>query len=178
VRRLLLVPALALAVTAALAAPAGAGDQEHAPGVGGRAAVGGGVSIRLPAGWHLVRGRLSDVVDPIPRLAAATFAVHLSGHECACGFPNVRHFPRAGAFVFVWEYPVLAPSDRKSFPKHAARFRIRRSAIQGSTCAGASDMRVFREADRGYQVEIYLGPAAPASTRAQIAAILDSWRAT
>jgi hypothetical protein len=31
VRRLLLVPALALAVTAALTAPAGAGDQEHRP---------------------------------------------------------------------------------------------------------------------------------------------------
>jgi hypothetical protein len=170
VRRLLLVPALALAVTAALTAPAGAGNQ--------RVSVAGGVSVRLPAGWHLVRGRLSEVVDPIPRLAAATFAVHLSAHECECGFPNVRHFPRAGAFLFVWEYPVLGPHDLRTFPKHAARFRIGRSAIRGTTCAGASDMRLFREADRGYQVEIYLGPDAPRAARAQIAAILDSWHIT
>jgi hypothetical protein len=32
-------------------------------------------------------------------------------------------------------------------------------------------------AGRGYQVQIYLGPDAPASARTQIAAILDSWRA-
>ncbi|HEX3688983.1 MAG TPA: hypothetical protein VHV28_04775 [Solirubrobacteraceae bacterium] len=169
-RRLLLVPVLALAVSAALAAPAGAGDQ--------RASVHGGVSVVLPAGWHLVRGRLSEVVDPIPRLAAATFPAHLSAHECECGFPHVLHFPRTGAFVFVWEYPVLGPRDLKTFPKHEAHFHIGRSAIKASTCAGAGDGRVFREAGRGYQVEIYLGPDAPATARAQIAAILDSWRVT
>jgi hypothetical protein len=35
---------------------------------------------------------------------------------------------------------------------------------------------LFRDGDRGFQVEIYLGPDAPASARAQIAAILDSWQ--
>jgi hypothetical protein len=55
VRRLLLVPALAQAVTAAVTATAGAGDQ--------RTPLGGGVSVLLPAGWHVVRGRTSEVVD-------------------------------------------------------------------------------------------------------------------
>jgi hypothetical protein len=91
-RRLLLVPALALAVTAAVTAPAGAGDQEPNPAV---VALGDAVSVVLPRGWHLT-----------------------------------------------------------------------------------SDTRLFREAGRGYQVQIYLGPAAPPSARAQIAAILDSWRVT
>jgi hypothetical protein len=37
---------------------------------------------------------------------------------------------------------------------------------------------MFREGGRGYQVQIYLGAAAPASARRQIAFILDSWQVT
>ena len=165
-RRLLLVPALALAVAAALTAPAGAGNQ--------RGGLGGGVSVAVPAGWHVVRGRISEVVDPIP-VALATFHVRLAHRSCECGMPNVADFPRGGALVVVWEYRRIALRDLRSFPAHAPRFRIGRSAIT-SACA-PSDARTFREDGRGFQVEIYLGPDAPASARAQIAAILDSWRA-
>jgi hypothetical protein len=58
----------------------------------------------LPAGWHVLRAWLSDVVDPAPRLAVASFPGGLSRHTCSCGFPNVVAFPRDGAFIFVWEY--------------------------------------------------------------------------
>jgi hypothetical protein len=166
VRRLLLVPALALAVTAALTAPAGAGNQ--------RVSVGGDNSVVAPAGWHVLRGHISEVVDPIP-LALATFHVRFAHHSCECGMPNVADFPRDGALVFVWEYRRISERDLRSFPAHRPRFRIGRSAITNN-CA-PSDGRSFREDGRGFQVEIYLGPDAPASTRAQIAAILDSWQA-
>jgi hypothetical protein len=175
VRRLLLVPALALAVTAALTAPAGAGDQEHRPVVGGRVAVGGGVSVVLPAGWHLTRGMGTPLLDPVPRLSAATFPVHFSRQHCVCDTPHVADFPRDGAYLFVMEYDALGHADLKDFPAHTTRFRIRASAIKSGDC-GPSDGRTFREGGRGFQVQIYLGPSAPASARAQIAAILDSWR--
>ncbi|HEY1714743.1 MAG TPA: hypothetical protein VGG07_17715 [Solirubrobacteraceae bacterium] len=164
-RRLLLVPALALAVIAAMTAPAGAGDQ--------RTSLHRGVSVVLAAGWHMVRGRISYVSQPAP-MAVATFRVRLARQSCECGMPNVAHFPRAGALLFVWEYQRLAHRDLRYFPAHAARFRIGRSVI-AHVCA-PSDGRTFRERGRGFQAEIYLGPAAPASARAQIAAILDSWR--
>lgn len=166
-RRLLLVPALALAATAALAAPAGAGNQ--------RVSEGGGVSVVLPTGWHVVRGRTSDVVDPIPR-AFATFHVRFAHTACECGMPSVRAFPRTGALVLVWEYRRIRHRDLRSFPAHTPRFRIGRSAVT-NPCA-PSDSRSFREGGRAFDVEIYLGPGAPASTRTQIAAILDSWRVT
>jgi hypothetical protein len=165
VRRLLLVPVVALAVAAALTAPATAGDQ--------RASLGGGVSVVLPGDWHAVRGRVSYVTDPIP-MALATFHVRYGRHACECGMPDVRGFPRAGAFVFVWEYRRLRRRDLRYFPAHTAHFRIADTAISGE-CA-PSDSRSFREAGRGFGAEIYLGPDAPASARAQIAAILDSWR--
>jgi hypothetical protein len=68
-----------------------------------RATVSGGVSVVVPAGWHVVRGWLSYVVDPAPRLAVASFPVRSSRHTCECGAPNVEHFPRSGVFVFMWE---------------------------------------------------------------------------
>jgi hypothetical protein len=164
VRRLLLVPALVLAVIAAMTTPAGAGDQ--------RTSLNGGVRVVVPAGWHVVR-HISYVTEPAPA-ALATFRVRLGRHSCECGMPNVVGFPRTGALLVVWEYRRIARRDLRYFPPHAARFRIRRSVI-AHVCA-PSDGRTFRESGRGFQVEIYLGPGAPASARAQIAAMLDSWR--
>jgi hypothetical protein len=177
VRRLFLVPALALVVTAAVTTSAGAGDQEHQRPAPRRTAVGDGVSVVLPAGWHLTRGHGSPLIDPIPRLTAATFAVRFSHRHCVCDTPRVANFPRTGAFLFVMEYPVLDAADRKAFPPHTTHLRVGRSAIKPGDC-GPSDTTFFREAGRGYQVQIYLGSGAPASARAQIAAILDSWRVT
>ena len=163
----MLVPALALAVVAATTAPAGAGDQ--------RVALGGGESVVLPAAWHLTRGHGTPLIDPIPRLTAATFPVRFSRQHCVCATPRVADFPRDGAFLFVMEYSALGRRDLRNFPVHTTHTRIGRSAIRPGDC-GPSDTRLFREAGRGFQVQIYLGSDAPASARTQIAAILDSWR--
>ena len=168
-RRLLLVPALALAVTAAVTVPsAGAGDQ--------RTSLGGGVSVVLPAGWHLTHGKGTSLSEPFPRLSAATFAVHFSRQHCVCDTPRVADFPRDGAYLLVFEWP-LPFGRRANVPAHAPHFRIGHSAIIPGDC-GPSDNRLFGEGGRGFQVQIYLGPDAPASARDQIAAILDSWRVT
>ncbi|MGZ4481834.1 MAG: hypothetical protein ACXVY5_06480, partial [Gaiellales bacterium] len=80
-RRLLLLPVLALSVTAAPTTdPAGrpAGDQGHRQALSRRQPVGGGISVVLPAGWHLTHGMGTPLRDPLPRLSAATFPVHFS----------------------------------------------------------------------------------------------------
>jgi hypothetical protein len=167
VRRLLLVPALALAVTAAVtASSAGAGDQ--------RTSLGGGVSAVLPAGWHLTHGKGTTLTEPFPRLSAATFAVRFSAQHCVCDTPRVANFPRDGAYLLVFEWP-LPRRQSHNLPAHSPHFHIARSAITRGDCS-PSDNRLFREGGRGYQVQIYLGPDAPAAARRQIAAILDSWR--
>ncbi|HEY2319263.1 MAG TPA: hypothetical protein VGH67_13250 [Solirubrobacteraceae bacterium] len=168
-RRLLLIPVLAAAAIPATAALAGAGDQ--------RVAVGAGVSVVLPAGWHLTHGKGTPLIEPIPRLSAATFPVHFSKQHCVCDTPRVADFPRDGAYLFVMEYPALGRRDARRWPAHSVHFHIARSAIAPGDC-GPSDGRMFREGGRGYQVQIYLGAAAPASARRQIAFILDSWQVT
>jgi hypothetical protein len=134
------------------------------------------VSVRVPVRWHVLRGWLSDVADPAPRLAVASFPARLSRRTCACGFPNVVNFPRDGAFVFVWEY--LHPTRRElvGIPSRPTRFHLAADARVRLTCAGSSDTYAFQDAGRVFQVEVYLGPdAGPALRRA--AAMLASLRA-
>jgi hypothetical protein len=42
------------------------------------------------------------------------------------------------------------------------------------TCDGPSDTFAFKDADRWFQVEVYLGPGAKLALRARAAATLDS----
>jgi hypothetical protein len=141
-----------------------------------RAAVRGGLSIRLAPGWQLRRAWLSDVIEPIPRLAVASFPVRLSRRTCECGMPNVRGFPRDGAFLFMWEYPHPSRRMLAQFPHRPARFQIGSGRPQRSACAGPSDEISFQDAGRAFQAEIYLGPAAGAGIRARLLATMDSLR--
>jgi hypothetical protein len=134
----------------------------------------GRISVRLPPGWRMVHGWLSDVLDPIPRVAIASFPARLSRHTCVCGMPNVESFPRTGAFLFVWEYPNLPRRVLARFPRRPARFRMASERPQRYVCQGPSDEVIFREAGRAFQAELYLGPAAGPRVRARLLATLDS----
>ncbi|MGZ6693587.1 MAG: hypothetical protein ACXVHQ_40125 [Solirubrobacteraceae bacterium] len=131
VRKVLVALAVVGVVVVTAAGAAGeAGDRPSA-----RASVPGRLTVRVPAGWHVLRGWLSDVSDPAPRLAVASFPARLSRHTCECGFPNVVNFPRDGTFVFLWEY--LHPSRRglARVPSRPVRFDL--AASKGS----APDLR-------------------------------------
>lgn len=136
--------------------------------------VGGGVSIRVPAGWHVIR-RWSEITYPIPRLAIASFPARLSRHPCECGMPNIRDFPRDGAFLTVWESH-LQSRMRARFPVRPTRFRLTPGTPTRYTCRGPSDEIAFRDAGRLFVAEIYLGPATGPKTQARILATLDSLR--
>jgi hypothetical protein len=138
------------------------------------ARVAGGITLRVPSGWRLVHGWLSDVVIPIPRLAVASFDVTLSRHTCACGMPNVKNFPATGGLVFVWEYPGLTRRQLQRVPARPRRFAVPSGAIGPDICGGPSGTLGFRSNGREFQVELYVGVRATPRTRAQLAEILDS----
>lgn len=169
-RKLLVALAAAAIVVAVWGGPAG-GDRAAV-----RVSLPGRLSVAVPVGWHLLRGWLSDVVDPAPRLAIASFPVRLSRHTCECGFPNVVHFPRDGAFVFVWEY--LNPSRRglARTPSRPVRFLLAAGRGVRLTCDGPTGTFAFKDAGRVFQVEVYLGPAVGPALRRRAAALLDSLR--
>lgn len=167
------IVALVAMVSVVAVATAATVDSQHA-----RVSLRGGISIRVPTGWHIVHGWLSDVVIPIPRFAVGSFAVRLSRRTCECGMPNVVNFPRTGAFVFVWEYPGVRRAALARTPVRPAHFSVGPGSIQRFTCAGPSDGLAFRDAGRVFQVEVYLGRDATAATRAKMAGLLDSLRET
>jgi hypothetical protein len=171
VRKLPAVLAI-VAVAAAAVAAVGRGDRTAR-----RVSVPGRLGVGVPVGWHVVRGWLSDVSDPAPRLAVASFLPRLSRHTCACGFPNVVDFPRDGAFVFIWEY--LHPSRRglARTPGRPARFDLAASRAVRRTCDGSSDTSTFKDTGRVFQVEVYFGPGVRSALRERVAAMLASLRA-
>lgn len=139
-----------------------------------RVNVPGRLSVEVPAGWHVLRGWLSDVIDPAPRLAVASFPARLSRHTCECGFPNVVDFPRDGAFVFVWEYLRPSRPGLARVPSRPARFDLAAERRVRQTCDGPSDTFGFKEAGRLFQVEVYLGPGIGPALRGRVAAMLHS----
>jgi hypothetical protein len=169
VRRILV--ALAMVAIVALATAGIAGGDRAARWVNAP----GRLSVRVPAGWQVLRGWLSDVVDPAPLLAVASFPARLSRHTCQCGFPNIVNFPRDGAFVFVWEY--LGRYSRQALarvPKRPHSFRLVTDRGVPQTCAGSSDTFGFKDRGRVFQVEVYLGPAARPAIRTRMAALFAS----
>ena len=142
----------------------------------GRVHVPGRLSVRVPAGWQVLHGWLSSVVDPAPRLAFASFPAKLSRRSCECGFPNVVGFPRDGAFLFVWEY--LDPSRRMlaRAPSRPTRFLVAAGRGVRRTCDGPTDGFGFKDGGRVFQVEVYLGPGVTPGLRARTAEMLDSLR--
>jgi hypothetical protein len=165
-RMLALAPLLAAAALLP-AAPAGGGRVDVA-----RVAAGAGISVRVPPGWRLIRRRLTDVGDPVQRLAVASFPVRLAARPCACGKASIRRFPRAGAFAFVWEYARSEKLGR--VPRRPAAFHV--APGRAYDCARPTSMLLFRDAGRAFQAEVFLGPAATPRTRATMDALLDSLR--
>jgi hypothetical protein len=172
VRRVLV--ALAVVAIAVLAGAGAAGGDRTA----GRVNVPARLSVRVPAGWHVLRGWLSDVNDPAPRLAVASFPAALSRHTCECGFPNIVRFPRDGAFVFVWEYLHYPRRGLARVPSRPVRSHLAANGGVRQTCDGSSDTFGFKDAGRVFQVEVYLGPGTGPALRGRVAAMLDSLRVT
>lgn len=170
--RFSLVPLLAAVSVGASAPPAGT-DVAPRPVPAARP----GISVRVPRGWHLIHRSLTDVRDPAQRLAVASFEVRLASHACECGEPNVRAFPRAGAFLFMWEYAAPYPSARlKQIPRRPQEFRVTQESRHWFECAGPNWSTSFRDVGRVFQVEVYLGRAAGPRVRAKMDALLNSLR--
>lgn len=121
---------------------------------------------------------LGRYAAPTPGGADAGITVRMPSHACECGTPNIRDFPRAGAFVFVWEYPAPSSRDRpRRFPRRPAYFRVAQQNPHSYECPGPSWGTDFRHARRVFQVEVYPGPAAGRHAREQVDALLDSFHA-
>jgi hypothetical protein len=138
-----------------------------------------GLSIRVPAGLHIVRGKLTDLTDPNLRLAIASFRVRRGPNPCVCDTPNLDPIPHAGGVLLIWERLIVRSRGlARWYPRRPARFSLGSVSQQRSACQGPGATILFRDHGRALYAEFYLGPAASRATRAGLLAALDSLRVT
>lgn len=138
---------------------------------------GGGLTARLPSGWHVARQRLTAVSSPVQRLVLTSFVLHQRVRDTGCRPDTALHkMPAAGAMVYVFEYRGPTAHDLAREPPRPQHFRLDPRSLRTYECLGRSYMVRFRDHGRALQAHVYLGRRAGAPARRQALAVLDSLR--
>lgn len=138
----------------------------------------GNDTVRLPAGWELIRQRTNQVAYPVQLLTATSYPVPepvRRGRGCGPG-PVLADKPPGGALVQIveWTERPVQP-DRSNFPPRPRPFRLPADAYANYECSGPSYNIPFRDGDRRFQAYVWLDPdRGDPGTRRQARALLDS----
>lgn len=148
-----------------------------------RVAAGGGISVRVGPGWHVIRWQLTRVISPAQRLVVTSFPLARGPRRDTCDpMAAIRRLPATGGFLFLWEYSGPTRLHRRQlaeFRPRPRRFRLTAGSYgtYGGTASGPRMTTIlFRQAGRAFQAQLYLGQAASAQTAQRLAAVLDSLR--
>jgi len=170
-----------IAIAAALGlliAVQGCGDR-----TGTRQATEPTVGVKLPAGWHEIRGPVNDVIEPVQVLAASSVPLRLpqrSAHGCsAAGL--LRRLPDGAAAVQVVESTKgsgdASHPNLHSYPPRSRPFRLEHRSFANYECSGPSYNIAFRDHGRAFQAFVWLDPKhIDPSVRRQTIALLNSLR--
>jgi hypothetical protein len=139
-----------------------------------------GVTVELPVGWEPAPAPLTRTTDPREVLAVGTFPLRYRPTGCT-------HLPTSAledlgprdALVLLSERGLDPASSWSDFPPRPERFGPALGvASEAAACAPearfADHFFGVTDAGRHFHIEVAFGPGAPAATRAQAWAILDS----
>jgi hypothetical protein len=136
-----------------------------------RVALATGISIAVPAGWHLSQ-RMTQLAEPFERFTLASFP--LSGRPEGCGPTRaVAAIPPTGALAFMLEYPVGHPPQAVGAAPRPARFAVPTGPPEPYECFGPGWLMRFTAGPRTFQLMVALGPHARRQL-GQLLAALDS----
>lgn len=137
------------------------------------------VSVRYPPTWFATARPLTSVTGPSQAVAIASYPLPTSAAGADGCQPKAAldRMPPDGAFIFGWDYGPLTSlgAGARDFPPEPLRFKL--AGFARYECMGPSYMVRFRAGGRGFQIHIYLGRNASATTRALVLRTLDSFRA-
>ncbi|HEY6889656.1 MAG TPA: hypothetical protein VI300_17795 [Solirubrobacter sp.] len=134
-----------------------------------------GLSWTLPRGWRPVRSQLTALVQPVHRLAAATFSLRQDKPDRDCGPDTARaQLPAGGALVYLLEdrEAEARPRGLAHYPARPKHFRVARARTY--ECLGLGAIVSWTEQGRALEAQIVLGPRANRERRRQVEALLDS----
>ena len=137
-----------------------------------------GFSLTLPAGWHRARCNLTPtLVEPREILSVATYPLRWErGARCqiaGCPTPALNGFRATDVLVSVQER-MQAKETTQDDAIELRPQRTRGACARGRVAWWAFES--FSEAGRSLYVFVVMGKRAPASTRAELARVIDSLR--
>jgi hypothetical protein len=138
-----------------------------------------GISLVVPAGWHVTTARLNGVRDPVTVFTATSFRLrHIRPAPGLCSRTLQDQWRVDGAYVQLTEERDGA-SRRRMLPRTQRRprhFRLDAKGAGGLCTPPNSGELTFREHGRAFYIFYGFGRRASTATRAQAMQLLDSLR--
>lgn len=138
-----------------------------------------GISLVLPAGWHVTTARVNGVRDPVTVFTATSFRLrHIRPAPGLCSRALQDQWRVDGAYVQLTEERDGA-SRRRMLPRTQRRprhFRLDAKGAGGLCTPPNSGELTFREHGRAFYVFYGFGRRASTTTHAQAMHLLDSLR--
>ena len=138
-----------------------------------------GVSFSYPAAWVVTTRPLSNVTNPRYRVTVSTAPVERTSRDDGPCLPGIAsQLPKDAVLMYVME--ALGTDRTASLPNmqpRPRRFRLP-ARSDNSLCGfnGGGLWVPFKSGGRAFYLGVYVGPRAPAATRAALGRLLDGIR--
>jgi hypothetical protein len=132
-----------------------------------------GVSIDIPAAWHINSNPVPALADPTILFAIGTGPLPTGGR---CGpTASIRAMPADGALFVLYE--TGSAGEPYTFPPRPERLHLGSLGSGPSECWGVKTYLIpFEDGGRYFQAQAVFGPRATASLRAQVRRSLNTLR--
>jgi hypothetical protein len=121
-----------------------------------------GLTINYPSGWHVTKGNVTTITEPVPRLVIYTGAPPR---------PVMVAGPRAGQVVAIlMEQTPVSASELLRFPRRPARFQVKHLGAIESFAGDHWAELTFRDTGRAFYIFVGVG----AKALAQLPKALDA----
>ena len=117
--------------------------------------------MRLPAGWHAIRGPITGILYPKQVLAAATYPVAFPHRPGAC-YPKaaLRQMPPDGVLLQIVEYARTDSAGKRirvpRLPPRPHRFSFADATYAMFECAGPSYKFDYSQGRHALQAQVWM----------------------
>jgi hypothetical protein len=135
-----------------------------------------GIAVRVPSGWWASGGRLSTVLEPVPRLALSDRPLHRTALDSGPCYAGIARQIHPDGVVAILSEALGADFKPERFHRRSRTFALlpRRPGEDNSCLGDHATLVTFRQAGRGFYLAIGAGLRAPATKLQMLLRALDA----